>query len=252
MPTTTVSKVTEVAQVKSTMDYDQFHFLSNNREPNRGHVEALKKAFEEYGNLTQTQPVLVNERMQIIDGQHRFLACQEIGAPIFYSMVPGLGIQEARKMNILHRGWNTDDYAKSYADGGNLHYQKYLELKEEYGYSHSVMLQFSVSRRDKRGIFAEFREGDFEIQDEEAVRNRLDMLKAVESIVGQSLASDKVFATAFLKLSVVDGFKLDRMLKKLIERRDFMRRFTSQEDAMRQLEEAYNHGMSESNRVRLY
>lgn len=251
MPTTT-EKVDAVAGVQETRDYDKFEFLSNNRDVNRAHIEALKQAFEDYGNLIKTQPVLVNERMQIIDGQHRYIACMELGAPIHYSMVPGLGIVEARKMNILHRGWNTDDYAKSYAEGGNRHYQAYLDLKEEYGYTHSVMLAFVYGTRDKRGMFADFREGQMTIAHIPNVRERLDMLKAVEEVIGARLAGDMSFASAFLRVTEADGFKLERMLKKLAERRDSLRRFSGIDDNMRQLEDAYNYMYAEGNRTRLY
>lgn len=244
--------LTSKSTLLETTDYSLFEYLSNNRDVNRGHVDALKKAFEEYGNLTKVQPVLVNERMQIIDGQHRFEACKELGAPIFYMIVPGLGVQEARKMNILHKGWTVADYAKSYATGGNRHYQTFLDLQEEYGYNHSVMLAYCYGSRETKGMFVDFREGHFNIPHPPYVRERLDMLKAVEEVVGSRLAKEKVFALAFLRVSQAEGFKLPRMLKKLAERKDSLRQYTNIEDAMRQFEEVYNYMYQDANRVRLY
>lgn len=242
----------EATAIQETMDYDQFEFLSNNREANRSHIEALKRAFEEYGNLTKTQPVLVNERFQIIDGQHRFVACQELGAPIYYTMVPGLGIQEARQMNILHRSWTPDDYARSYAVGGNKHYINFVNLKEDYGWSHSIILDYVNGDRKSKGMFAEFREGNMVINDLNAVKERLDMLKAVEEIVGPRLAAYKPFASAFLRVLSVDGFQFDRFLKKLIERPGDLKFFSTIEDNLRQLEEVYNFMYSDKNRTRFF
>jgi hypothetical protein len=246
------NNVTRTSRLQETRDYEQFQYLNNNREVNRGHVEALKKAFEEYGNLTKVQPVLVNERMQIIDGQHRFEACKELGEPIFYNIVPGLSITEARKMNILHRGWTTDDYARSYAVGGNPNYQKYLDLKEEYGFTHSVMIDYCNNASIRTGMFADFREGLFVLADEASVRERLDMLAAAGDILGHRIAGERVFARALLKVSQVEGFKLPRMLKQLKARKDHLRQYTNLQDAMRQLEEVYNYGYHEGNRFRLY
>jgi hypothetical protein len=67
--------------IQVTSDYDQFVIMEANREQNRGHIEAIKAAFGEMGNLTRVQPILVNERFEIIDGQHRFIACKELGEP---------------------------------------------------------------------------------------------------------------------------------------------------------------------------
>lgn len=244
--------LTSQSTLKQTRDYDSFSFMANNRETNLGHVEALKRAFDEYGNLTKVQPVLVNENLEIIDGQHRFLACKELGEPIFYNIVPGLGIQEARKMNILHRGWSADDYARSYAESGNQHYQRYVELKEEFGFSHSVMLLAVYTGREHKGIYAIFREGDMNIAHLPSVMERLELLSEVRNIVGNRLGGEKVFCQAVLRVSQAAGFSRDRLLKKLIERRDFLRRYTSIEDALRQLEEVFNFNYGEANRVRLY
>jgi hypothetical protein len=247
MPTATQPSV---RQIQRTNDYDKFSFLSNNRDPSRSHIEALKRAFEDYGNLTESQPVLVNERLQIIDGQHRFIAAQELGSPIFYTTVSGLGIQEARQMNILHKNWTTDDYAESYAKGGNQQYVTYLELKEEFGFSHSVTITYAKEGRAK-GIFAEFRNGTFVIDNLELTRERLAMLADVVQIIGPSLA-DKTFALAFRRAMQAPTYDHARMLKKLAELQTEFKAFSKQPDALRQLEDIYNHRYTESNRVRLY
>lgn len=247
MPTATL---TDSHTIQRTNDYDKFSFLSNNRDPSRSHIEALKRAFQDYGNLTESQPVLVNERLQIIDGQHRFIAAQELGSPIFYTTVPGLGIQEARQMNILHKNWTTDDYAESYAKGGNMQYIKYLELKEEFGFSHSVLISYAKEGRVK-GVFADFRNGTFVIDDLEATRQRLSMLADVTAIIGATLA-DKIFALAFRRAMQAPHYDHVRMLKKLAELQTEFRAFSKQPDALRQLEDIYNYRYTESNRVRLY
>lgn len=247
MPTATL---TDSRTIQRTNDYDKFSFLSNNRDASRAHIEALKRAFQDYGNLTESQPVLVNERLQIIDGQHRFIAAQELGSPIFYTTVPGLGIQEARQMNILHKNWTTDDYAESYAKGGNMQYIKYLELKEEFGFSHSVLISYAKEGRVK-GVFADFRNGTFVIDDLEATRQRLSMLADVTAIIGATLA-DKIFAMAFRRAMQSPHYDHVRMLKKLAELQTEFKSFSKQTDALRQLEDIYNYRYTESNRVRLY
>lgn len=235
--------------VQETSDYEQFSFIENNREVVRGHVEALKQAFDTIGNLTKVQPILVNDRMQVIDGQHRFQAARELGLPIHFTVVGGLGVAEARSMNILHRTWTVADFARSYALGGDVNYQKYLLLAEDYGFKHSILLTYAINDQ-MTGKWAEFREGNFVLTDEAGTKERLDSLAQVEEIT--PLAKNKVFAIALLRVMKTDGYSHRHMLSKMTLHPELLKRFASLEDALRMLEEVYNYKMHENNRLRLY
>lgn len=236
--------------VQSSNNYDQFVLLSNNRDQNRGHIEAIKSAFAEMGNLTRVQPILVNERYEIIDGQHRFIAAKELNEPIFFTMQPGLSVADARNMNILHRAWRLDDFVKSYAESGDTNYQKYLQLKEDYGFSHSIIMTYTTGS-EKRGAFAAFRRGEFVATDMAAARARLDKLTEAAAIT--KYGRDKFFAYAYLKAMEVPGFDQQRMLRKLAQTAEqLVRRFGQTSEYLRALEEVYNYQITETNRLRLY
>lgn len=236
--------------VQETMDYDKFSFLEANRDQSRGHIEVLKAAFEEIGNLTKVQPILVNDKLQIVDGQHRFTACKELGQPIYYTMVEGLGVNEARSMNLLHRTWRVDDFAKSYAMSGDKNYQRYINLKEDYGFRHSVILAFIQNTPEKAGVFKEFREGDFVIQDEEAAVERLEYLS--QAVELSPIVSYRPLSLALLRAMQSDNFDPARMLDKLKKYGHKLERIENVESNLRQLEDLYNHNVAVSSRVRLY
>lgn len=240
----------DVNQAQVTTNYDQFQLIESNREQNRGHIEALKRAFEEMGNLTRVQPILVNDRMEIVDGQHRFMACKELNEPIYFTKVSGLGINEARKMNILHRGWTIDDFARSYASTGDTNYQQYLEVKEDFGFNHSITLYYISAGGDDRGMFKDFRNGDFVFEDRDVAISRLSKLADAEALV--PMVNDRYFAKAFLKAMQVEGYDHKRMLKKVELHQNLLRRYASVEDYLRMLEEIYNFQITEVNRLRLY
>lgn len=135
--------------IQSSKDYNKFSFIGANRDTSRGHIENLKKAFEENGNLTEVQPILVNDRFEIIDGQHRFNVCKELGVEIYFTQVPGLTVHDARSLNILHRRWHLSDYIESYARAGDTNYQELLQLHEDYGFSLSVTVKYAVGNEPK-------------------------------------------------------------------------------------------------------
>lgn len=236
--------------VRESKNYDDFEFLINNRDRRHGHIENLKKAFEISGNLTQVQPILVNERMEIIDGQHRFYAAKELGLPIYYTVVPGLGINDARQMNILHKSWDLDDYAASYADGGDANYKRYLELKEDYGFSHSIILTY-INGDEKKGAQSGFRAGEFTLSPDEVLkaRERLDHLTDVAEQI--PMASQKEFAVALLKCMNVADYDTARMVNKLQYSHDIPK-YASVLDYQRALEDIYNWKSTDANRTRLF
>lgn len=237
--------------IKKSTRYEDFKLLENNREVNKKHIERLKAAFNEYGNLTQVQPILVNDRMEIIDGQHRFTVCQELGLPVYFNSVTGLGVENARQMNILHRGWTAEDYARSYALGGDPNYQRYLELQEEFGFTFSTTLH-ALSNNDGKGAFSRFRAGELVIDEltYEIARDRLSKLDETRELT--PIANNRTFARALFHALSVPGFDFKQLLKKLRYFGVNLKNYTSMADNMRQLEELYNWKQAEENRLRLY
>lgn len=58
--------------VYRTNNYDQFKRLVGNREVNPKRVKTIKKSVEEIGYIPN--PIIVNENMEVIDGQGRLQA----------------------------------------------------------------------------------------------------------------------------------------------------------------------------------
>lgn len=238
--------------VQETTDYDRFVLMEANRDQSRGHVEAIKAAFEEIGNLTRVQPILVNERFEIIDGQHRFTVCKELGEPIYYTQVPGLGINDARKMNILHRNWTIADYARSYALAGDTNYQRYETLREEYGFNHSIILVYSMGYEQK-GTFKRFRQGQYTLSSRQytEAQERLNKLAGIAD--NFKLAETIPFALALLQASHVEGFDYARLLDKVGKYGTAMiTRQAGVPQYMRLIEDLYNHNQPENSRLRLF
>ena len=236
--------------VQTTENYDQFTFMAANRNVSRKHIENIKKAFEEYGNITEVQPILVNQNKQVIDGQHRFVACQELGLPINYTVVHNLTIDDARNMNILHAGWSTTDFAHSYAATGNVNYDVYIALKEDYGFSHAITL-LAIEGMQRGGLYRDFRSGNLKIDNIQEAKLRMDNLKEIQE-AAKLAALPKPLAAAAITIMRAEGYKQKRMIDKLKHWNQPIKVYTGVEDNLRQLEEIYNYRMGTANRVRLY
>lgn len=116
----------EVATVYRTDDLTIFKTLKGNRGVKENRKQALVESIDKYGFITN--PIIVNERYEVIDGQGRLAACKELGSPIDYVIVPNIGIDECMVLNMNMKNWQTIDFIESYAKQGNDDYKRILEL----------------------------------------------------------------------------------------------------------------------------
>jgi hypothetical protein len=241
----------QAQQILSTTDYDRFVILDTNRSINPGHAETLKQAFEEHGNLTAVQPLIVNERMEVIDGQHRLTAARELGVPVFYRVIEGLRISDARTMNILHRGWTIKDWADSYAASGNVNYQRFLALLEAHELPMSIVL-YAVRGYKASGAFKQFRDGELVITSEamaEATK-RLDMIAELAEM--NSLASVSNFAVAYMQALSNEGFDHKLFMQRLERVPFLLTRQAGVPEYLQTIENIYNYNLVAKNRMRLF
>jgi hypothetical protein len=71
--------------IQQTRDYSLFTLLHGNRKLQKNHVNKITMSIDQK-NLMDVSPIVVNEKYEIIDGQHRFMACHNLGIPVTYIM----------------------------------------------------------------------------------------------------------------------------------------------------------------------
>ena len=120
-------------KIQVTTDYEKLRPLAGNRRLNQLHVKRLVQSFRECYLLS---PVLVNEKFEVIDGQHRVQAAKELGLPIYYIMVYGYGLHEVQVLNTNSSDWGKKEYLESYVAIGVEPYvqmKKFMEDFPEFG-----------------------------------------------------------------------------------------------------------------------
>jgi hypothetical protein len=120
-------------QVHTTTDYFLFKPIEGNRNKNLLHINRLKKSMADNYLFTV---IIVNEKYEIIDGQHRFDVIQEFKLPLNYIVCNGYGLNEVHILNQNSKTWTSDDYLDGYCKLGYKDYLKYKEFKELYGIGH--------------------------------------------------------------------------------------------------------------------
>ena len=111
-------------QVHTTTDYSKFRTLIGNRKLNELHIKRLVNSFKKRYLFS---PIIVNEKMQIIDGQHRFMAAKQLSLPINYIIVEGSGLEEVQILNSNSSNWKKEHYLNAYCDLG---VEPYLQMRQ--------------------------------------------------------------------------------------------------------------------------
>lgn len=249
MPNSTL-RTTPQNVVQSTMDYERFKLIGANRDVHRPTVNRIKRSIEQRGNLSQASPINVNERFEVIDGQHRLTALAELNLPVFFTVVPGLSIEDARQMNLLHKRWGSEDFLKTYAVEGRLPYIEFQKLKDAFDeLPFSVVLAAVYAHQSVKGQ-AEFRKGELEMFDVDEVTARLDRLSALASV--NPAFKTRAMAYAFFRAEQTDRFNYDRLYEKVVEKGAELWAFQSVVDNLRQLEALYNQNTNLQSRIRFY
>lgn len=113
-------------KIYETTNYSDFKTMEGNRAVKDDRVNKIVESINKVGYVLS--PILVNENMEVIDGQGRLSALERLKLPVHYMVQEGIGIEECRQMNIHQSNWTVYDYVCSYAVRGDDNYKRLQSL----------------------------------------------------------------------------------------------------------------------------
>lgn len=233
--------------IQSTTDYKIFKGVIGNREIHQPHLTKLIKSISGK-NMLIANPIIVNEEMRVIDGQHRLMAAQELGVPIYYTVIADADLPEVITLNANNRAWTTMDYLESFCVLGKKEYLRLRDFADEYRISVPIAIQLLSNETGGMGIKKirdEFRAGRFTINDYVKAKNMASLLVEL-----RKRCLDGSWAARYL-LSVVKKIIEITDPKVLLEKMDryslVLTRRPSAKEYLLELEAFFNYG--EKNKV---
>lgn len=115
-------------KIFETTDYEKFTLLEGNREI--GSLLELEESFDNIGYLPI--PGVVNEKNEIIEGQHRFELAKKKGFPFKYVIVKGTNAETCPYLNRGQKNWKSSNYVHLYARLGDPDYICLEKLMEKF------------------------------------------------------------------------------------------------------------------------
>lgn len=215
-------------QILKTNDYTLFKHIVANREIDDKHVNRLAKSITRK-NLLYIRPLIVNERMQLIDGQHRLAAAKICKATVHYIKVDGLTKSDISVINTAQKNWTRSDFINFYAMDGNTSYKQLAAFLDKYYW----LSPTSIIHIACEGDLKDLKEGKIKLKDA-ATADRIFMrLRQIEGTFPWAVRLAP--AVAALASMIDSDAKLKTFLAKATEKNFYP---SKDRDAYRKLIEA--------------
>lgn len=232
----TVSKT----KIYVSSDYDKFTLSEFNRIPSLSKKlsESIRK-----NDLTQYNPILVDNRLVIIDGQHRFLVCMELGLPIYFIISDEVMINDAADINQASKNWSTLDYIIHYYKRGVESYVKLVDYSKKYNLHTTNLLALGKGSVDKNQTITDLtKSGKFRFKmSDEKVEELLNNFQVFREFY--DFADTTIFFKAYIRVASLNDYQPERMLAKLNEASGIVHRQPRQQLQIEELLKLYNYGV---------
>lgn len=235
--------ITIFGNIMVTENYDMFKKIGGNRKINKANYAKIVKSMKEEQLII---PIVVNERYEIIDGQHRYTACKDLGKPIYFYMVRGYGLEQVKRANIASSNWKKENYLDMFVAEGNEVYKEFEEIKERYDLNISNLLKIFAIVQEKQSarVGYEFENGNFTLDGKMEV---LRFLTALEDFNFFKFYKSNNFLIAFTRLYFKSEYDHDKMKTKLITHRNSLeKRSTSDEYLVLLCNRIYSFGVTKN------
>lgn len=230
----------EIPKIQVTHDYDRFTELLGNRDVKKMRVSKILKSIKAVGYIPC--PIIVNENYEVIDGQARLTALKTLNLPIYYIVIPGLGLEECISMNMYQTNWSTFDYVTSYADTGNISYAYLKSLILDYRkyFKDKVIMYAATGKVEQAGN--SLKEGRFQCTDEEyrKARRVLTWLINFKAPIDRNQGHNEYYYMGLIFCYGDPEVDNDRLLKKINELQANFIPVTTIQQALDVLESIYN------------
>lgn len=247
--------------IHKTKDYDQFKLFHMNRVINKGLVGKLKRNIKKK-NLLIDRPILVDEDMHVLDGQHRLRAARELDADVYFVEANATTVNDIPSLQ-LSRNWNSYDYMNMYIKEKNENYIKIDAFIRE----HSLpSISFALSLFSKKtmavlssdgnsrpaassSIGSAFNNGHFQYPSDDSYA-RIVMQNIYEVLNYIDYKKTKAMMSALLIIITDERYHHDILIKRIKEAPARIRQANTCGGWVNEFERIYNYKQGRRNYIR--
>ncbi len=228
--------------IYETLDYNQFKSITSNREVDEKHVQRLLKAISKK-NLLQVNPIICNENMEVVDGQHRLEAAQRLCIPIYYIQNTGISKSDIAAINSNAKNWTVMDYINYWTVEKRSGFDKLSSFLSENTLippSTALAMMSSDGSRNTQDL----RDGVIDISNYDLAVKIAVIIKFYRNIFPH--AYDRNFILAVIETVRIPGYDHEIMKGKLEYQSRSLVKCANKKQYLEMLEEIYNYRSSKN------
>ena len=236
--------------IQTTNEYTKFSFIKGNRKVNTLKVRRLKRSMSKT-NLCSINPIIVSDKLAILDGQHRYIACVDLKLPIYYIVVSDIDLTVVAMINSNQDQWKWYDYLNTYCELDYHHYKVFKGFMKRYDLNFTVTM-IAMSGEFTHGLYDAFKDGRFTTSSLSLERanewaSRIYALKDVYTFY-----KDRGFILALATMWKHEDYDHERFIEKVKSAGGKVIKAGSRLEYLRQLEKLYNWKARRGTRVRFF
>lgn len=189
----------------------------------------------------QPVPILVNEKMEIIDGQHRLEAAKRLGIPIYFIIKAGAGSDEVMQLNLRRGGWTVYDFIGFYAANNYSSYVKLNGYADQYKNVSIIDIAMCLSDSKSRNIQRPLREGKYQMVETDETLGCLSFINDCVVPLSQIQGGGQQYIPILVGLYKMNLIDEERMRTAINSYAANMASAYNASDALTELQNVYNY-----------
>jgi hypothetical protein len=198
-------------------EYKKFNMIQGNRSLDMNKIKKILADIERGTNLLAYCPILCVEKgqkLEIVDGQHRYMVARKIKSPVFYIIGTSLSLYDIARMNSNTEKWKAKDFINCYKELGNDNYVKLEKLLTDFpGLPVTTAIALLATGKIAVGGSEpdKFQRGEFVASEQ---KQALHICKKVSAFDFNAKYS-RPFMQAVFKVIEAEVFNIDELIKKV-------------------------------------
>ena len=203
-----------VGYIYRSYDYKQFNINKVNRAISKQHVNEIATAIKT--KKSKLPIIQVNPQMEIIDGQHRFMALRKLGLPIYYYIDRQSSDESIIQINSKQTRWHLPQFIHARDEQGYPDYKELLGIVRRYNnlLAPSGVVAIFGGNEDWSGggMSKKVQEGKFKFGDKEKATEFLEKMINARTKLSKSSQLNNSIIKCFWAYYNRPGIKKDRLV----------------------------------------
>lgn len=236
-------------QVKYTTNLDMFKLMENNRPVNHSRVKKIYQSMVKNGLLVQ--PITVNKKMEIVDGQHRYHSSKLSGLGIYYIQVDNYNEEQVVQTNTNSQSWSRKDFLYYYVSKGNRNYIKLGEFMKQFPHFSLTDSMFLLTNGSFTNTKKEdFNNGNFKVSNYQKGVQWGEFITSLQRFFPEGY-SRTIFVRSMISVlrKYENEFNTDEFIKKSEIVPHFYKICGNHGDYVRMIEDIYNFKRRNDNKI---